>query len=339
MTMRPGTQVARCTVDALRATAPARPTGGLRLRRGVVRCASRQLRCACAPRTRPTAARSTAACTSSARHRVAVLREGRQHRRVAQRIDEPRDAAGVAVDQRERRRARRSRGRRRRRRRAGGGCRRSCPARVERASGGSAGGRAAAAARARANRACRSARAGPARMMRSTFSLVVSTPESRRTSSSTLLLRFCASSTISSTLRPFAYCSIRKSLSVASSSALCMLERAEAELHQHGLQELDRRDLRLVDLRDDHVLLDFLQEGLDQRGLAGADLAGDHDEAVREPDRRLHVRLGARVDLAQVQERRVRAEPERQFPELEMFEVHASAPTATITGSAPAVRQ
>src|SRR4029077_5759741 len=64
----------------------------------------------------------------------------------------------------------------------------------------------------------------PARMMRSTFSLVVSTPESRRISSSTRMLRFCASSTIRSTRRPAAYCSMRKLLSVAMSSALRILK-------------------------------------------------------------------------------------------------------------------
>ncbi len=99
-------------------------------------------------------------------------------------------------------------------------------------------------------------------------------------------------------------------------------ERLEAELHQHGLQEFDRRDLRLVDLRDHHVLLELLEEGLDQGGLARADLAGDHHEAVGEPDRRLHVRLGARMVLRQVQELRVRSQPEGQFVQLEQFEVH-----------------
>ena len=59
-------------------------------------------------------------------------------------------------------------------------------------------------------------------MMRSTFSLVVSMPESMRISSSTRSDRFCASSTISSTLRPAAYCSIRKLFSVVSSSAFFM---------------------------------------------------------------------------------------------------------------------
>ncbi|MFO1409517.1 MAG: hypothetical protein U1F06_03965 [Steroidobacteraceae bacterium] len=105
---------------------------------------------------------------------------------------------------------------------------------------------------------------------------------------------------------------------------LLHLEGREAELRQHRLQELDRRDLRLVDLGDDHVLAQLLQEGLDQRGLAGADFPGDHDEAVGEPDGRLHVRLGARVALAEVQELRVRAQPEGQFAQLEELEVHGS---------------
>ena len=61
-------------------------------------------------------------------------------------------------------------------------------------------------------------------MMRSTFSLVVSTPESMRISSSTRMERFCASSTISSTRRPAAYCSMRKLLSVLISSALRILK-------------------------------------------------------------------------------------------------------------------
>src|SRR5215470_7332813 len=60
-------------------------------------------------------------------------------------------------------------------------------------------------------------------MMRSTFSLVVSTPESMRISSSTRMDRFCASSTISSTLRPAAYCSMRKLLRVLMSSPLRIL--------------------------------------------------------------------------------------------------------------------
>src|SRR5688572_7363571 len=64
----------------------------------------------------------------------------------------------------------------------------------------------------------------PARMIRSTFSFVVSTPDSRRISSSTRFERFCASSTISITFRPAAYCSTRNWLRVAISSALRILK-------------------------------------------------------------------------------------------------------------------
>ena len=61
-------------------------------------------------------------------------------------------------------------------------------------------------------------------MIRSTFSFVVSTPDSSRISSSTRIERFCASSTMSSTLRPAAYCSTRKLLIVAISSAFFILK-------------------------------------------------------------------------------------------------------------------
>jgi hypothetical protein len=73
----------------------------------------------------------------------------------------------------------------------------------------------------------------------------------------------------------------------------------------------------VVDLRDDHVLFQLAQEGLYQGRLAGPDLPGNHDEAVGEPDRGFHVRLGAGMVFRQVQEFRVRAEPERQILELE----------------------
>jgi hypothetical protein len=105
---------------------------------------------------------------------------------------------------------------------------------------------------------------------------------------------------------------------------LLHLERLEAELDQQRLQELERRHLRLVDLRDDDVLVEFLQEGLDQRRLAGTDLARDDHEAVGEPDRRFHVRLGTRMVLRQVEELGIRAEPERKFTKSEQVQVHAS---------------
>ena len=60
-------------------------------------------------------------------------------------------------------------------------------------------------------------------MIRSTFSFGVSIPDSSRTSSSTVWVRFCASSITNTSLRPASYCSTRNSLRVASSSAFFIL--------------------------------------------------------------------------------------------------------------------
>src|SRR5450759_3824264 len=97
------------------------------------------------------------------------------------------------------------------------------------------------------------------------------------------------------------------------------VEGGETELHQDRLQKLRRRQLSLVYLRDDHVALQFSQECFDQRGFAGTDFARDHHEPVGEPDRRLHVRFGARVLFAEIKELRVRAQAERQLAEFEEF--------------------
>jgi hypothetical protein len=142
-------------------------------------------------------------------------------------------------------------------------------------------------------------------------------PDNMRTSSSTRWLKFCASSTISRTLRPLLF--HQELIQRGQHLRLLHIEGREAELNQDGLQERRRRQLGLIDLRNDRVGLHFVEEGLDQCGLAGADLPCDHDEAVRKPNRRLHVRLGSRVLLAQIQELRVRAQPERQFMEIEEF--------------------
>ena len=100
-------------------------------------------------------------------------------------------------------------------------------------------------------------------------------------------------------------------------------EGLKTELHQERLQEFDCGHLRLVDLGDDDVLLELFEERLDQSRFARADFAGDHDEAVREPDRRFHVCLGTRVVLRQIQERGIRRQSERKLVQLEQFEIHA----------------
>src|SRR3982075_445418 len=52
---------------------------------------------------------------------------------------------------------------------------------------------------------------------------------------------------------------------------LLHFEGREAELHQQALEEIDRRDLRLIDLGDHDVGLDFFQKRFNQGGLARAD--------------------------------------------------------------------
>ena len=63
------------------------------------------------------------------------------------------------------------------------------------------------------------------------------------------------------------------------------------------------------------------QERLQQRRLPGSDLTRDYDESVGEPDRGFHVRLGASVLLAPVDEFRVRRQSERLLGQSEMFEI------------------
>jgi hypothetical protein len=106
---------------------------------------------------------------------------------------------------------------------------------------------------------------------------------------------------------------------------LAHAERLEAELDEQGLQELDGRELRLADVREHDVFRQLGQERLDQRRLAGADVARDDDESVGEPDRRLHVRLGAGVLLAREQELRVRRQAERRLNEFKQLAIHAGS--------------
>ena len=131
--------------------------------------------------------------------------------------------------------------------------------------------------------------------MRSTFSLVVSMPDSRRISSSTLQRQILRLVDDQQHLAAGGVLLDEEAVEGRDQLGLLHLERREAELDQHGLQEFDGGDLGLVDLRDDDVRIELAQEALDERRLARADLSGDHDEAVGEPDGRLHVRLGARM--------------------------------------------
>ncbi len=87
---------------------------------------------------------------------------------------------------------------------------------------------------------------------------------------------------------------------------LALVEGLEAEFRQRRLQEFRGGELRLRDDRVHHAFVEFLEKRLQQRGLAGADFTRDHDKAVGQPDRRLHVRLGPGMLLAPVDKCRVR---------------------------------
>ena len=97
----------------------------------------------------------------------------------------------------------------------------------------------------------------PARMMRSTFSLVVSTPESSRISSSTRQREVLRLVDDQQHLAAGGVLLDEEIVESRDELGLLHLEGREAELHQHRLQELDGRNLRLVDLRDDDVRSGF----------------------------------------------------------------------------------
>ena len=123
---------------------------------------------------------------------------------------------------------------------------------------------------------------------------------------------------------------------MSSNSTLRFLKWLEAEFGQDGLQKLRRGQLRLRHHRIDDVVFELRQKGLQQRRLAGTDLARNDHEAVSKPDRRLHVRLGPRVLLAPVHELGVGGQPERLFLELEVIDVGHSCCSDDTGASLPA---
>ncbi len=96
----------------------------------------------------------------------------------------------------------------------------------------------------------------------------------------------------------------------------------DAELRQQALQQLDVGEGRVRKPRDDVIRAQLLERRIEHGGLAGADLARDHDEAVVVHQREAHVGHGARVLVRQVKESRVRREVERPTRQVEEFLVH-----------------
>ena len=101
---------------------------------------------------------------------------------------------------------------------------------------------------------------------------------------------------------------------------------ADAELLADGQQELGGGDARVEDQRDFGVLRDLREQRADGGGLAGADLAGELDEAAGLADAVNEVRKRLRMALAQEEIARVGGDGERLFVQPEERQVHALCP-------------
>jgi hypothetical protein len=109
-------------------------------------------------------------------------------------------------------------------------------------------------------------------------------------------------------LAPFRRRSIRNSLSAN--------PRGHPEVLQRVLQQAVEREGGVVDVRDRGGGIELLQQRLEQRRLARADLAGEDDEAFTLLDAVLELGEGFPVPGGQEQEPGVRGEVERVLREL-----------------------
>ncbi len=102
-------------------------------------------------------------------------------------------------------------------------------------------------------------------------------------------------------------------------------------------QELGGRDARIQDQRDVAMRRQLLQQAAQHRRLAGADLAGELDEAAGLADAVGEMRERLRVPLAQVEVARVRRDRERLFVQPEEARVHDAniIPRAPLQRSVP----
>ena len=165
----------------------------------------------------------------------------------------------------------------------------------------------------------------PMRMICSSFCVSVSRLVSRRTCSSTSGARFCASSTTSTMRLPSACALSRWRLSRSTRSLRLPSEpvrHADAELFADGQQELRRRHARIEDQRDFGVFGRLRQQRADHRGLAGAHLAGELDEAAGLVDAIHQVRQRLRVPFREEQVARIGGDRERLLVEAEKGGVH-----------------
>ena len=105
-------------------------------------------------------------------------------------------------------------------------------------------------------------------------------------------------------------------------AVLRAVRHADAEFLADGLQEIQRREPRIDDQGDFRVLGRARQQRADRGGLAGADLAGQLDEAAGFIDAVDQVRQRIGMVAAQVQVTRVRRDRKGFFGDAEEGEVH-----------------
>ena len=111
------------------------------------------------------------------------------------------------------------------------------------------------------------------------------------------------------------------------------LRHVDVQLFADREQELGRRDPWIEDQGDVRVDRQLLEQAADHRGLAGAHLARELDEAARLVDAVQQVRERLRVPLAEVQVAGVGRDRERLFLESEKARVHAGLGRSRARGS------
>jgi hypothetical protein len=135
--------------------------------------------------------------------------------------------------------------------------------------------------------------------------------DSMRSSSTARGVRFCASSTTSSARLPWRVAAIRKS-SRFFSSATWQAFVLQPERGGHAAQRVVGVELGRHQLRGHQVVgLELAKQVAHQRGLAGADFAGDDDEALAERQAVIQIRHRPLVPLGAEEETRVGIELKR----------------------------
>ena len=122
-------------------------------------------------------------------------------------------------------------------------------------------------------------------------------------------------------------CSVRISsclLAVASRPAPQRILRDDAEAEEHLAKQLFHRQERVEDERGECRLIELFEQRPAQRGFAGADVAGQDDEAFFTADRLPDLLEREVVRFAAIQEPRIGRQAERGLNESVIVLVHAA---------------